>query len=54
MWVDGRVYYGMWKDGRQHGEGTIVLPNMTMKKSYWEFGKETGSKLMETLKNKIR
>ena len=41
MWVDGRIYYGMWKGGHQHGEGTIVLPNMSMKKSYWENGKET-------------
>lgn len=41
MWADGRVYYGMWKDGQQHGEGTIVLPNKNMKKSYWESGKET-------------
>ena len=45
MWVDGRVYYGMWKDGHQHGEGTIVLPNMTMKKYYWEHGKKGTDKL---------
>lgn len=54
MWVDGRIYYGMWKDGHQHGEGTIVLPNMSMKKSYWENGKETTRlKLAETEKEQI-
>lgn len=41
MWVDGRVYYGMWRDGVQHGEGTTVNPNMQMKKAFWENGKET-------------
>ena len=41
MWVDGRIYYGMWKDGQQHGEGTMILPNMAMKKSYWENGVQT-------------
>ena len=54
MWVDGRIYYGMWKDGHQHGEGTLVLPNMGMKKSYWENGKETTRlKLSEMEKEQI-
>ena len=54
MWVDGRIYYGMWKDGHQHGEGTIVLPNMSMKKSHWENGKETARlKLADTEKEQI-
>ena len=41
MWVDGRVYYGMWKDGAQHGEGTIVNPNMQMTKALYENGRES-------------
>lgn len=40
MWVDGKVYHGMWKDGNQHGEGTMVDPNLKMVKSYWEKGKQ--------------
>ena len=40
MWNDGRVYYGMWRNGVQHGEGTTVMPNMNMKKALWEAGKE--------------
>lgn len=41
MWIDGRVYYGMWKDGVQHGEGTTVNPNKNMRKALWELGKES-------------
>lgn len=40
MWIDGRVYHGMWKDGVQHGEGVTVNPNMKMTKALWECGKE--------------
>ena len=41
MWGDGRVYYGNWKDGVQHGEGTNINPNRQMRKALWENGKET-------------
>ena len=40
MWADGRAHYGMWKDGKQNGEGTKVLANMDMSKSFWLNGKK--------------
>ena len=39
MWSDGRLYYGNWKDGQQHGEGTMFESNMNMTKKYYENGK---------------
>lgn len=26
-WGDGRIYKGMWKDGKQHGEGEYITNN---------------------------
>jgi len=40
MWADGRAHYGMWKDGNQNGEGTKIMANMDMTKSFWLNGKK--------------
>lgn len=40
MWADGRAHYGMWKEGNQNGEGTKIMANMDMTKSFWLNGKK--------------
>ena len=39
MWSDGRLYHGMWKEGFQHGEGTLIEASGNKTKKYYERGK---------------
>ena len=45
----------MWENGKQHGEGTIILPNFTFKKGIWNEGKRKNSIMIsEEESEKIR
>ena len=36
---DGRCYKGMWKNGKQHGEGVFISPEGVSRKGEWKNGK---------------
>jgi hypothetical protein len=37
---DGKKYAGMWKNGKQHGDGSITMPNGETKEGVWQDGKQ--------------
>jgi hypothetical protein len=39
-WKDGRVYEGLWKDGKQHGIGVFTSKDGQVRKGEWQFGKK--------------
>jgi hypothetical protein len=36
---DGKKYMGNWKQGKQHGEGILIV-NGEEKEGYWQEGKQ--------------
>ncbi len=41
QWSDGRVYDGLWRNGKQHGEGTYIQKDGSTRAGIWEDGKRT-------------
>lgn len=35
---DGRIYNGMWKEDKCHGEGMLTESGKDSKKGIWEYG----------------
>ena len=48
MWADGRVYEGMWQNGKQHGEGKYVQSDGKIKHGIWGDGKRIKWTSVET------
>ena len=40
VYPDGRIYKGLWKEGKQDGEGMFYIPDKKVwKKGIWDKGK---------------
>ena len=50
-WGDGREYRGQWKNGKQHGKGTLVDKDGNMTVAEWIEGKRVRPQVREKENN---